>query len=79
MRCYSCGAREGVTEQLKAVDLDGVAEVEARVRRCGTCGVESVGYDRMEELFESVARELISADRRLKPHELKWLRKQTEE
>lgn len=76
MKCYVCGAA-GMKTAVEKVDLDGVAQVEATVRRCPSCGEKAVAYERMDDLFRQVAVELSDADRRLLPHELAWLRKYT--
>ncbi|MCC7071759.1 MAG: hypothetical protein IT383_10575 [Deltaproteobacteria bacterium] len=76
MKCYACGA-SGMRETVEKVDLDGVAQVEATVRRCTSCGEKAVAYERMDDLFRQVAVELSDADRRLMAHELAWLRKYT--
>lgn len=74
-RCYECDFRGELPEETTTHLLDDLFEVAASVARCPKCGAEYTGLNKIEPLYDAVARDLADETRRLAPEELRWLRK----
>lgn len=74
-RCYECDYRGGLEEESVTHLLDDLFEVTAMRSVCPKCGAEYTGFNRMEPMYDAIAKDLAKETRRLDPAEVRWLRK----
>lgn len=74
MKCVMCG-KAGLKRTREQVTYNEVAVVEASVHVCPRCGERYEGFDRVEELSQTVARQIARRVERLTPAEIRFLRK----
>lgn len=74
MKCVMCG-KAGLKRTRDQVAYNQVAVVEASVYVCPRCGERYEAFDRVEELSQTVARQIARRPERLTPAEIRFLRK----
>lgn len=82
MSCYKCGGElterastSGAPYHYTSSGLDNVFLVNVILRRCKSCGTESVVIPKMAELHQKIVKWLLENPGRLRGRELRFLRK----
>jgi putative zinc finger/helix-turn-helix YgiT family protein len=74
MKCVVCG-KAGLKKVRTQLEYNGVAVVNADVSECPKCGERYEGFDRVEQLSETIAHHIARRVERLTPAEIRFLRK----
>lgn len=73
-KCIECGSQD-LKHSVETVPFNGVAKVEANVYVCQNCGERFEGFARVEELTRELAHNIARRVERLRPLEIRFLRK----
>jgi YgiT-type zinc finger domain-containing protein len=73
-KCIECGSH-ALKHAVETVPFNGVANVEANVYACQDCGERYEGFARVEELTRELAHNIARRAERLRPLEIRFLRK----
>ena len=73
-KCVECGG-SSLKHTVEVVLFNGVANVEADIYTCQSCGERFEGFSRVEELTREIAHSVARRVERLQPLEIRFLRK----